>query len=363
MGSRVRSLFFALLVGALVGISAPAALGAVGIEKFVAVNCQEGFEECAEESFGPYSIPKEPTKEEAEEAGYTQAGGHVPYGVTDFKVTTVGELAKNEQVPTGVVTHIRTDVAPGLATNPFATEQCTMAHYDGSAKEEEAIPGTGFYAKPTCGAESIIGENKVTVYAGPAGDVPITGNVYNLVQPEGLASDFGVALKLPIPLTKGALEKAFAEKGHPLGKPTEEFLEEQQYYAHTLIEGNVEWGQEAKGTNQGDYHDYFEIDVSPALPLISSRLVFYGRSGEGDFVTNATSCPGHNTTTLHLTEAGGTQPRPTPARSVSLDAAQCRSHRPSPSPRRRPRSTSPTGSRPKSAYLIRRAKKKSTAHS
>ena len=48
--------------------------------------------------------------------------------------------------------------------------------------------------------------------------------------------------------------------------------EEEQYYAHTLIEGNVEWGKQAKGTDQGDYHDYFEIDVSPALPLISSRL-------------------------------------------------------------------------------------------
>ncbi len=316
MGSRVRSLLFALLVGALVGISAPAALGAVGIEKFAAVNCVEEkeFEECAEETeevstlLGPqvFSIPKEPTKKEAEEGGYTQAGGHVPLGITDFKVTTVGG-ALPKQIPTGVVTHIRTDVAAGLATNPGATPQCSMSEFDASEKEEEAIPGTGFYSEPECKGTAIIGENNVTVYAGPAEDVAISGNVYNLVQPEGLASDFGVALKLPIPITKGALEKAFAEKGHPLGKPTEEFLEEQQYYAHTLIEGNVEWGKEAKGTNKGDYHDYFEINVSPALPLISSRLVFFGRSGEGDFVTNATSCPGDNTTVLHLTEAGGTE--------------------------------------------------------
>ncbi len=124
-----------------------------------------------------------------------------------------------------------------------------------------------------------------------------------------------MALKLPIPLTKGFLEKAFAEKGHPFGEPTEKVLEEKQYYAHTLIEGNVEWGKEANGTNQGDYHDYFEINVSPVLPLISSRLVFYGRSGEGDFVTNPTSCPGNNTTTLHVTEKEGavaTQPYTTP---------------------------------------------------
>ncbi len=314
MGSRVRFSLLALLVGALVGVSAPAAMAAVEIEKFVAVNCAEGHEGCGEETFGSFSIPKEPSQEEAEESSYTQAAGHVPFGVTDFKVTTTGSLEENNQKPTGVVTHVRTDVAPGLATNPFATEQCTMAEFDGG-KEEEALPETGFYAPPKCGPESKIGENKVTVFAEGAGDIPLTGNVYNLVQPEGLASDFGVALKLPIPLTKIFLQKAFAE--HPLELPepekaaTEKFLEEQQYYAHTLIEGSVEWGKQANGTNQGDYHDYFEINVSPVLELISSRLVFYGRSGEGDFVTNPTSCPGNNTTTLHVTEKEGavaTQP-------------------------------------------------------
>src|SRR5262249_20211092 len=75
--------------------------------------------------------------------------------------------------------------------------------------------------------------------------------------------------------------------------------------SHTLIEGNVEWGQEAEGTGVGDYHDYFKIKVSTTLPLISSRLVFFGRSGRGDFITNPTSCPGHYTTTIKLTGEGG----------------------------------------------------------
>ena len=88
-----------------------------------------------------------------------------------------------------------------------------------------------------------------------------------------------------------------------MGRHTKEPLPKKlQYYAHTLIKGNVEWGKEANGTNQGDYHDYFEIEVSPALPLISSRLVFFGHSGNGAFITNATSCPGDNTTTLTLTD-------------------------------------------------------------
>ena len=52
-----------------------------------------------------------------------------------------------------------------------------------------------------------------------------------------------------------------------------------QYYAHTLVEGNVEWGKEAKGTGQADYHDYFEVNVSPQLPVIRSRQEDYGTTG------------------------------------------------------------------------------------
>jgi hypothetical protein len=303
MKLRARVWLVALIAGAIVGLSASAAQASFGVEKFFAANCSEGHEGCGQETFGPFSIPKEPASEkEAEEKGEgeQQAGARVPFGVTDFKVNTEGELAKGNQKPVGPpVTHIRTDVAAGLATSPTAVPQCSEKDFG-----EPAIPETPFYVAPKCDPSSKIGENKVTVYAGV--DVPIAGDVYNLVpQKEGLASEFGVALKLPIPLTKGALEKAFAEKGHPLGEPTEKFLEEKQYWAHTLIEGNVEWGQQAEGTGAGDYHDYFNINVSPEPELISSRLVFFGRSGDGAFITNPTSCPGHHTTTIKLTGEGG----------------------------------------------------------
>jgi hypothetical protein len=316
MRSYVRLSLLALLVGALLVVSAPVAMGAEfpAIEKFVATNCV--VETCGQENvLGPFFEPKAViTVKEAEEEGFTQAGGRVPFGVTDFQIATFeeGEPGKTpgaypKKVPTSIVTHLRTDVAPGLATNPFAVEQCTLEAFG----DKEAVPGTGFYKAPTCGAESEIGNNKVTVYAGStAKDVPLEGTVYNLVPETGLASEFGVALKIPIPLSGGALKAGFekaeaegAERGVG-GFPNlleQEFLESQQYFAHTLIKGNVEWGQQANGTNQGDYHDYFEIDVSPELPLIRSRLVFFGTSG-GDFITNATSCPGHNTTTLKETD-------------------------------------------------------------
>jgi hypothetical protein len=311
MGSRVRSLLFALLVGALVGISAPAALAAETpeIKKFVAVNCKiEGcFQKTTEVNLGPLGVqkyiePNELVGKEAFEQGFPQAGGRVPYGVTDFKVAVTGSLPS--EVPTAVIKHIRTDVAPGLATDPFAVPQCSRANFG----ETEAFPGsgTGFYTESNC-AGSEVGKQYATVWVEKAGvDLALKGIVYVLKSKEGLASEYGVALELPKAITGAALKELFEFlEAHSIPAPSEEEQEEfeaGQYYAHTLIEGNVEWGQEAKGTNKGDYHDYFEIDVSTVLPLVASRLVFEGTKGEGDFVTNATSCPGHNTTTLSLTD-------------------------------------------------------------
>jgi hypothetical protein len=307
MRSSVRRSFFALLVGALLVVLAPAAAqAAVGIEKLVAVNCGVGHEACGQEATGktdvlgtPVFVPKEPSKAESEAEGYTQAGGHVPFGITDFKVTTEGELPA--QKPTGTVTHIRTDVAAGLATSPSAVTPCKGSQFG----ETEAIPGTGFYTASTCPAETLIGEQNATVFAEGVGDLALHGSVFNLEQKQGLAAEYGVALELPKPITEGILKKAF--EGTPAeGSPAEKG----QYFAHTLIEGSVEFGKQARGTNAGDYHDYFEIDVSPALPLIRSRLVFFGRSGNGAFITNATSCPGDNTTRIALTgEEGSTVDR------------------------------------------------------
>ncbi|HEX4482762.1 MAG TPA: hypothetical protein VH081_03175 [Solirubrobacteraceae bacterium] len=317
-----------MIVAVLAPVAAQAA-EAPAIESLVAVNCK--VEKCAQteinagEPFGPefgpqvYIEPKAPTAKQAEEEGFLQAGGRVPFGITDFKLATTGTLPT--EVPTSVAEHLRTDVAPGLATNPFAVAQCSEADFAGEPGTfaGEKFPGTGFFLKPTCNetpgeAGTIVGKQHATVYlAEPGIDLALEGTVYNLDPEEGLASEYGVALKLPKPVTAGGLKaffKAITEKGiTPPDEATQKFLEEQQYYAHTLIKGNVEWGQQAKGTGAGDYHDYFEIDVSPALPLISSRLSFEGTKGTGDFVTNATSCPGHNTTALKLTDKEGTTVR------------------------------------------------------
>jgi hypothetical protein len=322
MRVHVRVSLIALLVSASVAVAASAAQAAVpfGIEKVFAANCKVST--CGE--FPEYGgTPLENSEL------FTQAAGHPPAGITAFKVNTEGVFPNDAPAGIatgGIVTHVRTDVGVGVATSPEAVGKCTMAQFG----EKEAVPGTGFYAAPSCpesGAEdSVIGVNKVVVWIGPepspkGGDVPVEGTTYNLVQHEGRASDFGAALKLPIPLTAGALKKGFEEAEAKGAKPgvggfpsllEQAGAEAQQYYAHTLIEGGVEWGAEAAGTGKGDYHDYYEIEVSPKLPVISSRLILEGTrgtTGKGGFITNPSSCSGvgpQTTTTVTLTPEVGT---------------------------------------------------------
>jgi hypothetical protein len=324
MRSHARISVLALIAGTIVAVSAPAAAQAAvpfGIEEVFAANCKVANSTCGE--FPEYGG----TPLKASEL-FTQAAGHPPAGITAFKVNTEGKFpnATPAGIATGgIVTHIRTDVGVGVSTSPEAVGKCSMEQFG----EKEAVPGTGFYPAPKCsesGSENtVIGVNKVVVWIGPepspkGGDLPLEGTAYNLVQPQGRASDFGVALKLPIPLTGAALKKGFEEAEKAGAKPgvggfpslpEQAFLEAQQYYAHTLIEGGVEWGAESAGMGKADYHDYYEINVSTALPLISSRLILEGTkgtTGKGGFITNPSSCTGtgpQTTTTITMTPKVG----------------------------------------------------------
>ncbi len=265
----------AVVCGAMM-VAVPAVQAAVpfGVESFVAANCTQAHETCGEEP--GTTFPTEPSLSEA----YTQAAGHPPWGITAFKVKTEGVFP--HEVPAGIatdgpVTHVRTDVAPGVSTNPTAVPLCTEAEFGAPA-------GEGVFLAPTCASDTIIGKNKVVVVVEPAPgvfqDVPLEGTVYNLVQPTGLSSEFGVALDLTNVGAPGA-------------------------FAHTLIEGHVEWA--------GDYHDYYEIKVSSKLPLISSRLILKGNillagKENGGFITNPSRCAGSGpftTNTVTLEAAAG----------------------------------------------------------
>ena len=212
--------------------------------------------------------PKSRSKKEAEEEGFTQAGGRVPFGVTDFLVASDGK-AYPEKVPTAATTHIRTDVAPGLATNPFAVERCSLDGFRRWSTARRRSRRQGSFAAPDAECEaSEIGEQQATIYTGKlgegAGDVPVEGLVYDLEPSEGetmrpggphLAALYGVAVELPKFLTEPELKAHFEAEPLPEGpggpaekKATEEFLIKHQWYSHSLIKGNVEWGKEAIGT-------------------------------------------------------------------------------------------------------------------
>lgn len=286
MRSPVRLTFVALLVGAIVAVAAPAAqASSFGLESVFAANCKNS-------TCGELQLPTLKPKEVKNSELYTQAAGHPVAGITQFKVNTEGEFPN--AVPSGiatggVVTHVRTDVGVGVSTNPEAVAKCSMKEFG------ETEVAHGVFLPPTCKPESIIGVNDVIVALFSEAhafitDLFLVGKVYNLEQPPGRASDFGVALELPESLTKA--------KG---------------LVAHTFIEGGVEWGKEPLGTGKGDYHDYYEINVSPELPLISSRLILNGEAGttgKGGFITNPSSCTGvgpQTTTTVSLTpEVGAT---------------------------------------------------------
>jgi hypothetical protein len=292
MTSRVRSLLLGTVACAVTAtcvattLVVPAAQAALpfGVESFVAANCKTGHPECGEEEakFGPltYSFPKEPSLSEAQAAAYTQAAGHPAFGITAFKINTEGAFPNEvpaEIATGGIVTHVRTDVAPGVSTNPEAVKKCTMKEFEGI----EAAPGVFTGPGPEC-AEAEIGVNKVVIFAPSATpkDLPLEGKVYNVVQPNGLASLFAVALDL-------------TNVGHP------------GVFAHTLIEGHIEWA--------GDYHDYYEIEVSPQLPLVASRLSLFGdkgNTGHGGFITNPSRCAGPGpltTNTVTLKALAGQQ--------------------------------------------------------
>jgi hypothetical protein len=259
--SRVRISLLALAACALVAVAAPAgAQAAFGVGKFFAANCKTAACE-------PGDVVSE---------AFATAGGHPPAGITDFTVNLEGEVPSGIATE-GPVTHIRTDVAPGVSTNPQAVHQCSEAEFNGIELAE------GVFSAPAAGCTAaLIGENKAKIFPGAPPDIALAGNVYNVTPTKGLASLFAVALELG-----------------PLGFPGA--------YAHTFIKGHVEWAS--------DYHDYFEIEVSPKLPLVSSRLIFKGNIGtglapigSGGFLTNPTSCTGigpQTTSTITLESQSG----------------------------------------------------------
>ncbi len=155
-------------------------------------------------------------------------------------------------VPTGVVNHVRVDVATGLATSPIAVHQCSM---DGIRRKRIGARSR-LYTQPNCGNAHEIGIEKITrVPRCLAGDAPIEGKVYNLIPEEA----------------KSASEKSYASLYRGRAGVAERDYRSQRPRPRPVLRALLRQRQRRMGqakrsrdTDQGDYHDYFEVEVSPA---------------------------------------------------------------------------------------------------
>ena len=263
-------------------------------QRLFAANCKSPECGLAHTTVGPSSSPTEveevgePTLTEAEKGGFRTAGGYVPYGVTALQFNAVeltkeaeslglsakeaeelyaGSLFGADLVPAGFlateglssVGYLRTDVAQGVVTNPFAVPQCSQEAFKGIELPPEKPGEPPLYIYPEnkvpCPLDTVIGVNTVLTAAKPLPNaepkkfaaVKLQGLVYNLTPLSGFAATYGAALYT--------------------GKEIELEGKRFKLFVHTIIEGNVEWA-----TN---YHDYFEIHNIPP-GLIYSRLLFFG---------------------------------------------------------------------------------------
>jgi hypothetical protein len=206
---------------------------------------------CTEDPIANQCKPEDPVTR-----FFRVAAGHPPIGFTQYIVkqeefeVSPGVFASR---PIGPVKTIRVDLPPGLTVNPQATlTRCTQAEFDTPVGPTE-LPG--------CAATSQVGEERLTlkVIANGAEVAPIPGvtqvPVYNMVPDFGEPAKFGFKI------------------GGPGAKKT--------VYLNT----EVAW--------ESDYHESFTIHLptpNPGTRSWKSRLVNFGRSGDGTYITNPTTC-------------------------------------------------------------------------
>jgi hypothetical protein len=176
---------------------------------------------------------------------YTQAAGHPEWGITSVELNSKTSLLGRE--PEGALKRLRVDVPAGLAADPQALPKCSMVDF----LADKCLP------------ETKVGETELTVFV-LAANTSVTGTVYNLQSAPGLPLEFGIHVEVP----------AVANE-------------------HIFLEGHVDWS--------GDYHEYFEINnISKAIPIVKSKLLFEGRAGEGNFLTLPSVCSASTTSYLEV---------------------------------------------------------------
>ena len=216
---------------------------------------------------------------------FTQAGGHPPFGFTQYIIQHENGTGKIEpievEVPTKPIKEpivdrtiktLRTDLPPGLTVNPQATaSKCSDADFEAIGQIPGAPPGT-FGHVPKCAAETIVGRDEVTLVT----------NVEDYESPTspGLKLPKGFII-LPDP-AKGTYVSVYNLEPHE-GEPAR-----LGFYIgfekKIILETAVAW--------ESDFHESFTIQLPMAgsLSTLSSRLVSFGQTGNGAYLTTPTTC-------------------------------------------------------------------------
>lgn len=176
---------------------------------------------------------------------FEDAAAHPRWGFTQFIVKNEPAPVTENPVPIGEVKDVLVDLPVGLSVNPGAIARCPIETFETNALLcSAAAVGT---AKVT-GAAPILGT--------PVG--PLEATVYNLVPKQGQPARFGLNLA-----------------GN-----------------NVYLEANLAY--------ESDYHESFSIAVPPLVNLeplfagllLTNRLVFNGRAGDGTFITTPSTCRG-----------------------------------------------------------------------
>ena len=214
----------------------------------------------------------EPCSVDTEPLFFTQAAGHPPFGFTQFIVKHTTTVPGAVETPVGTLKDLRVDLPVGLSVNPQATPQCELAAFESEG----------------CSPQSAVGVSAITTSLAGVVAPPVSAVVYNLVPEQGHPALFGFRV---------------------LGNPV-------------FLRADVEWN--------GDYHEGFTIAVpkSPVGEVLKNRLSFNGRSGNGTFLTNPSTCldpavsPNEHVYSTYLRADSTQQPNPSfPTGSTPFESA------------------------------------------
>lgn len=264
---RRRGLLLALaaaMIALVLGASAASAdTGDVVEEQHTPPNAQDGFQAgtCTEDPPWPNQCsPATPG------LFYTQAGGHPPIAFTQYYIRHKTIIPNTLEETQAIAKTIRVDVPPGLTANPQATPQCPLETFQAN--------------EAACPAGSIIGREEVTLSVQEGGKIPKPSPPF----PPGETFPKGAVLppsESPTLNTKVPLFNLVPKFGQPALFGFKVGSAKNPVY----VEGDVAW--------DSDYHQGFTIGTPPPNPLVhtlKSRLVNFGRSGDGSYISLPTTC-------------------------------------------------------------------------